>query len=368
MEYNGYLLSGNTPVAQIQSGRIIPLDSSRMPLYLAAGGNFEDWLVSRAIDRHRPNSRILKKVLRLTDSSDVAAVLRAHAATITDNYWVRMDGEDSLSYEKVQFSEDTFAEIALTGSFSSYSKTYDKDQLSAGSPELTNIGSYEKCWRIKNGVWWLYKSGSPLERFSELFIARLGRELGFPMAEYLPDGNFVKTSDFTKGIYNFEPAAALVGDEEDYALNYDCMTKLQPSLGSQYLDILYMDALCFNMDRHTQNYGILRDRSTGSIIGMAPNFDNNIALVSRGYGPDARQTNGLLIELFVEFLEERELGYQVPALDETLVREIAQATLPEEDIDRNYVVEMVLERGQRLEQKIDQLPQQKLSDPDMRFS
>ncbi len=42
MEYNGYLLSGNTPVAQIQRGQVIPLDRSRMPLYLAAGGKFED--------------------------------------------------------------------------------------------------------------------------------------------------------------------------------------------------------------------------------------------------------------------------------------------------------------------------------------
>ena len=44
MEFNGYLLSGNAPTAQIQRGRIIPLDQSRMPLYLAVGGKLEDWL------------------------------------------------------------------------------------------------------------------------------------------------------------------------------------------------------------------------------------------------------------------------------------------------------------------------------------
>lgn len=366
MEFNGYLLSSDTPVAQIQRGRVVPLDRSRMPLYLAAGGSFENWLVNRAIDRHRPNSRILKKVLRLIDSSDAAAVLRVHAATVTDNYWVRLDGEDALSYEDVRFKEDTFAEIALTGSFSSYSRTYNKDQLFAGSPELTNIGSYEKCWRIKDGGWWLYKSGNALERFSELFIARLGRELGFSMAEYLADGEYVKTPDFTRGVYNYEPVSAIVGDEEDYALNYDRLTAHQSSLGGQYLDILYMDALCFNMDRHTQNYGILRDRSDGSIVSMAPNFDNNIALISRGYGHDAHQTNGFLIDLFVEFMDEHGLAYQVPVLDEAVVREIAQTTLPEEDIDREYVADMVLERGQRIEKKMEL--RQKPSDVDMRFS
>lgn len=363
MDYNGYLLSGDIPIAEIQGGKAIPLDRSRMPLYLAAGGSLEDWLASRAIDRHRPNSRILKKVLRLTDSGDVAAALRAHAATITDNYWIQREGE-TLGYEEIRFREDTFAELALTGSFSSYSREYENAGLAA-TPELTNIGSYEKCWRIESGSWWLYKSGSILERFTEIFIGRLGRELGFPMAEYLPDGNYVKTPDFTKGNYNYEPASSIVGDEEDYVFNYDRLTALHPVLGGQYLDILYMDALCFNMDRHTQNYGILRRRTDGSIVGMAPNFDNNIALISRGYGPDPRQSSGLLIKLFGELLKERGLTYVAPALDKDIIHEIAESTLPEEKIDREYVTEMVMECGRRLELQIRQATGQSRSGPDM---
>lgn len=117
MEYNGYLLSGDTPVAEIQQGQVIPLDKTRMPLFLAAGGQLEYWLVSRAIDHRRPNARILKKVLRLSDASDLAAVLRVHGAKVTDDYWVRAESESSLSWRDVAFSEDTFAEIALTGSF-----------------------------------------------------------------------------------------------------------------------------------------------------------------------------------------------------------------------------------------------------------
>lgn len=173
MEYNGYLLSGDMPVAEIRQGQVIPLDKTRMPLFLAAGGQLEYWLVSRAIDHRRPNSRILKKVLHLSDTSDLAAVLRVHGVKVTDNYWVRAESEESLSWRDVAFSEDTFAEIALTGSFSSYNRTYKGAQF-ARSPELTNTGSYEKCWRIQDGSWQLYKSGTLLERFSELFIARLG--------------------------------------------------------------------------------------------------------------------------------------------------------------------------------------------------
>lgn len=352
MEYNGMLMSADQAAARIQGGEVSPLDIKRMPLYLQRGGDFEMWLTSRAVDRHRANSRILKKVLRLHDASDAAAVLRAHGSTITDNYWFLSDGEE-LSWSRVRFTEDTFSEVALTGSFASYSKRYAEHQLRAGSPELTNIGSFEKCWRIEDGQWWMMKTGTAEERFSEIFIARLGEALGFSMAEYQPDGPYVKTLNFTGGIYNYEPAWSLVGENEDYSLNYNRLTDLYPPLGRQYLDILYMDALCFNMDRHTLNYGILRDGTTGEVVSMAPNFDNNIALISRGYPEDPNHTNGLLIAMFAELLREKGIAYKPPALSLDLLRELAGSTLPDESVDRENVVQMVMERGQRLEQAID---------------
>lgn len=353
MDFNGFLMSGDVKAAEIRSGRILPIDSSRMPLYLTRRDDLDGWLKGRAIDRHRANSRILKKVLRLTDSSDIAAVMRSHAATITDNYWICREGE-TLTYQDIRFSEDTFAEVALTGSFSSYSRQYREEQLRGNSPELTNIGSYEKCWRLIDGEWWLVKAGTPEERFSEIFISELGTRLGFAMAEYLPDGQFVRTRDFTRGRCNFEPADAIVGEEEDYAFNYERLTELDPRLGKEYLDILFMDALCFNMDRHTKNYGVLRDQSTGKVLCMAPNFDNNIALISRGYGADPGQTNDMLIRLFAELLESEHLEYELPALSMDTLASITSAVLPGENIRRDYVVEMVGSRMRKLEQVLGQ--------------
>ena len=40
---------------------------------------------------------------------------------------------------------------------------------------------------------------------------------------------------------------------------------------------------CLNADRHTNNYGVLRDPDSGKVLRLAPNFDNNIALISNGY-------------------------------------------------------------------------------------
>lgn len=355
VSFTGQLMSGDMVVAEIAQNRITPVMQSRMPLYLAHGGPLENWLEGRAIDRHRPNSRILKKILRLTDTSDAAAVLHAHAATITDDYWLRPCDEPALCYSQVRFVENHFAELALRGSFDSYGKDFTPEQLRSRTPELTNTGSFEKCWRLEDGAWWMHKRGAAEERFSELFICALGKRLGFSMAEYLPDGDHIKTVDFTGGRWNYEPAAALVGDEEDYGYNYRRIVSLAPGLGRQYLDLLYMDALCFNVDRHTYNYGFLRDRESGAVLSMAPNFDNNIALISRGYTDDPHRTNGLLIELFAELLEQENLSYSPPALGEETVRTLARDILSEEEIDRTFVAEMILGRYARLDASIPRL-------------
>ena len=168
------------------------------------------------------------------------------------------------------------------------------------------------------------------------------------MAKYRESGDYVKTRDFTERCLNFEPAAAIVGEDEDYVLNYERFTALKPSLGKEYLDILFMDALCFNMDRHTKNYGVLRDRTTGEVLCMAPNFDNNIALISRGYGSDPSKTSPMLIDAFLDVLREKRLPYSAPTLNLEELNRLTHSILPSADIRRDYVVSMVENRWQLL--------------------
>ncbi len=74
-----------------------------MPLYLRDRDDILGWLEERAIDRRRTNSRILKKVLRLSDSSDLAAVLHSRGAAITDDDWFKGESEPDLTWREVRF-------------------------------------------------------------------------------------------------------------------------------------------------------------------------------------------------------------------------------------------------------------------------
>lgn len=350
---NGYIMLKDQPVARFQGNGVTPLDAARVPLCFRQGGDLESWLVSRAIDRHRTNSRILKKLLRLSDTSDRNTVLRVHGASLTDCYWVKMDGEE-LSWAAVRFSENYFGDVALKGTLDSFAREFTPAQLRSNTPELTNIGSYEKCWKLREGRWVMYKRGTPEERFSEIFTARLGQLLGFSMAEYWEEEGCSCTWDFTRGIWNYEPMSNLVLDEEDYAYNYRALTNLpvaQPEkLTRQYLDILFLDALVFNPDRHTMNYGLLRDQDTGEILSMAPNFDNNMALIARGYASDLTKVVNPLIQYFKEFLQEQGVTYPVPPLERQAVTQLAQSVMPEAQIDRDYVTEFVMGQYERLAQ------------------
>ena len=91
--------------------------------------------------------------------------------------------------------------------------------------------------------------------------------------------------------------------------------------------MIFLDTITANPDRHTSNFGLLRDADTGELLGLAPLFDHNMALISRGYPkPFDSHRKDLLITLFQEVLAEHP-AYRtyLPAVTETMLQEAAAA-------------------------------------------
>ena len=321
---NLLILSGDNIVARWTDNNLDIIDHKLLPLYLGNTGNVEKWLETRAIDSHRANSRLLKKALRLTEKDDIGTALAVNAVTITDNYWVKPI-DSNLTYKDVRFDNDYFSNLALTGSYDSFNKAANSKK--SKTPELTNTGSFEKCWKLINGEWWMYKSADHEELFSELFIYHLGKRLGFKMAEYKRGRNLIKTKDFTdNAAVNFEPAYSFMNDNEDYIETLNVLRDLCPECIGDYVKMLFLDTVCANPDRHTFNFGILRSIETGEISGLAPNFDNNMALISRGYPKNIKRKNDLLIRLFNELTEyDSRLKRYIPELTEDMISEVIKS-------------------------------------------
>ena len=143
------------------------------------------------------------------------------------------------------------------------------------------------------------------------------------MAHYERGEGCVRSKDFTDGAkVNFEPAMAFMGDNEEYEDVITALEKLCPQAIPDYIRMIFMDTITANPDRHTNNFGLLRDTETGELLGLAPMFDHNMALISRGY-PAKPKKGDLLISLFNEVMAAHpEYKEFIPELTEQTVRKV----------------------------------------------
>ena len=341
---NYEIFSGEILVAVWNDNVLTVVNADLIPMYLNYNQDADRWLASRAIDHRRPNSRLLKKALRLVEKDDISSVLHVNGAKITDNYWIREVGSN-LTYSDIKFSDDYFSNLALKGNYDSFNRAANSKR--SKTPELTNVGSFEKCWKLRDGKWWMYKKASHDEMFSELFVYELGCALGMNMAVYQRGDACVKSLDFTEAArVNFEPASTFMGDNEDYIDVVKALEKICPNAIPDYIRMIFMDTICANPDRHTNNFGLLRDTQTGELIGFAPNYDNNMALISRGY-PSKSGSKDMLISLFNELIEEYPIYRScIPEVTEEMVRvAIAKVNMK---VRTQVVVDLVVGRYKQI--------------------
>jgi hypothetical protein len=117
-----------------------------------------------------------------------------------------------------------------------------------------------------------------------------------------------------------------MGDNEDYCDVTEALKDICPAAIPDYIKLIFMDTICANPDRHTNNFGLLRDTETGKLLGLAPNYDNNMALISRGY-PAKPKASDLLICLFNELMDTYpEYKEFIPEITEEMVRNAVAET------------------------------------------
>ena len=371
----GTLMSGNTPVALIENGEISKvIEPSLIPLHFlfAEDPSLKSWLRQRSLDTSRTNSRFVLRELD-SDKADITQiVLSVNAATITDNFWIKENGSEK-TYEQTRFHQDHLAKVALLGSSAGIVVPPDHH-----SPELTNTGTFEKCWHLENGQWWLYKKGNPEHTFSELAAQSIGRYLNINMAIYQyvsrnEIGNIfdcrapaslsvVKTLDFTGGVFNFEPAADLGCSRDDAVKNYQILKRLSPAAAQEYKKMVLLDTLTYNIDRHLFNFGVLRDQTTGQVVSLAPIFDHNlslsVALMDYEHimadNPDRLFMNWRnLVDSQLLTMEPIKLHPINHLTIQALLEEINVPGFPDED--KETVIEILSFRGEKIQERVRQL-------------
>ena len=82
---------------------------------------------------------------------------------------------------------------------------------------------------------------------------------------------------------SFVPFAYALDRDAKDGMNLERALALFDELGEEaaqaFRSILVFDAVVMNPDRRMGNYGVLRDNETGRVLGFAPVFGNNLALL-----------------------------------------------------------------------------------------
>lgn len=324
-DFNGFLMYKDEVIAEIRKTELVKvLKKDLLPIIMLneSPGSFEVWLQTRVIDTHRTNSRQVRRRLSVKTEVPKEIVIKARAVSITDSYWLKWENEN-ISYGEVRKSlSDGLNSIALYGN--------DNDvnfKATDITPELTNIGSFEKCWKLFNDEWYMIKKGSYKENFAEVLISNIAIELGFNAVKYeaIDEGRLVKCRDFTDNAeVDFEPMYSFV---RDYWEIDDCVNIIN-ELGfiNDFLNITFVDALCYNIDRHTFNFGLLR--RDGEILGLAPNFDNNLGLSGVLNDRALEKTwysTAFTRNTYIPILQE--YNYKMPQINLENIRDIINTTI-----------------------------------------
>lgn len=249
------------------------------------GEGLYNWLSSRSLPHNRRYATELCSALGIS-IDDVQGIYDVSAGlSLNDSYWVPK-ADDPRSFSSVNLYENGFSALLAAVAYTGTSPVGPGRTPHGLTPELTTDGSLRKAWRVMpDGARALYKGASngwyPGEPASELVASFIALSCGLDAVAYSIDswdGELCSTCGcFCSPRVSYVPFAVATGIT-DLAGTLAYASRLgQPSLEA-CCDMLILDCLIYNPDRHFTNFGLLRDSAGGGLLGFAPIFDNGRGL------------------------------------------------------------------------------------------
>lgn len=272
---------------------LLPLDLTLTNEGLAA------WLLRRTIPKNRAYVHNFLSKCGLSLNRPMSIIRVSKGLSLNDCYWVTEEGFQG-SFAQYNLYDNRFSQVLAWIAFTGYGSSVRTSLASC--PEFTTNGMLPKCWRREQGRIKLYKGGTKgasnlgNEPYSEYYAAQVAAVLGVRAVGYGLSrwkGELCSTCElFTSKHYGFLPVGRLVpsGGMQAVAAYYD-------QLGGEYTralqDMLVLDAVICNTDRHFGNFGFLIDNETNRIAAPAPLFDHGNSLFNYAGADDLASAQAL---------------------------------------------------------------------------
>ena len=227
--------------------------------------------------------------------TDEAIIESTHCVSLSDTYWIKKY-ESCLTWEDVSPWTHDYSSLISTYALDGIIVKNNKNYF---SPVLSTDGSFPHTWKFNSGgntisfvkagtKYTLGGMNSGREPYSEYYASIIGRALGFNSLVYeirnhtRSDGRIDVVTECLA--YTSEDIGAVSAGRIGLK-SYEDIIKFCKEISNecyrQILDMLFLDCLLLNTDRHYGNIEFLVKNDTQDIIGLAPIFDNNFSMLPR---------------------------------------------------------------------------------------
>jgi len=248
--------------------------------------SLNEWWKGRSIPASRDGLRAALDELNI--SSTDLLLEKCWGLSLSDQYWICPEGA-SIGWSTINFFQNSFSEDVGNILFGRRSPG---DKLDLMSPDNTSDGWLKKQWKIMNGKRCLVKGGSGAtqqEPYNEVIASCIMKRLTIPHIAY----ELMEQDDYPYSVCeNFlNPDTELVTawyvmqtiQKPNHVSVYQhykaCCEQLGMSSISDSIDqMIVLDYLIANEDRHQNNFGVIRNANTLEYLGVAPVYDSGSSL------------------------------------------------------------------------------------------
>ena len=297
---NDTLMHKDTPVAELildeATGSIQHIDKLLHGEHLPVGVSIRHGVADRAAlnewweDRSIPASRSgLREALEILGMASSKLLLsRCYGLSLSDHYWIKPADSD-LTWHDVNFFENSFSEDVGDALFGIPVK---KEGFDFSSPDNTSDGFLKKRWKMIGGKRCLIKAGSPpflQQPFNEVIASKIAERLGIfhiPYTMLWDNGipysvceDFITPNTELISAWRVMQTQKKDNQTSVYQHYQNCCDSLGvPHVTDALNQMIVLDYLIANEDRHLNNFGLLRNPDTLEWLGPAPIYDSGSSL------------------------------------------------------------------------------------------
>ncbi len=245
-----------------------------------------NWWCDRSIPASRSGIKNLLYAMHI--HTPRILLTRNMGLSLSDQYWIKPE-KDCLDWDDINFFNNSFSEDMGNLLFG---EVKPDNSLNLCSPDNTSDGCLKKRWKIINDKRCLIKSGNnPFHQqpFNEVIASKIMDRLAISHIPYnlmwIKDEPYSVCEDFVTSdtelvsawrVMQIRPKANHHNEYMHYAAL--CEENGIKDIKHSLDEMIVLDYLIANEDRHFNNFGIIRNAETLEWINAAPIFDSGSSL------------------------------------------------------------------------------------------